>query len=188
MWVKISEWLHKISSNWLTLAGLVIFFVFTALVLPDQSAQAEQISNGADTPDLSFYYSVDELYKMAETYGEVGRQTYIRARFTFDLFWPIVYTLFLATTLSWLFGRGFPYPSRWRLANLAPVLGTIFDYLENISTSLVMFRYPTRTPVIDFLAPVFTAIKWIFVGGSFVLLLVGIVVWLVSLIKKQPAA
>ena len=53
------------------------------------------------------------------------------------------------------------------------------DYLENLSTSLVMARYPDPTPVIVWLAPVFTLSKWIFVGGSFVVLVVGIVAALV---------
>ena len=159
--------------------------LFTALVLPTQSAQAEKVSQGADTPDLSFYYSVDELYTMAETYGDQGRQAYIRARFTFDLLWPVVYTVFLATSLSWLFVRGFSNRSRWQFANLVPVLGMMFDYFENISTSLVMFRYPARTPVVDFLAPLFTAIKWVFVSGSFVLVVIGIGASLIAWIKNR---
>ncbi len=187
MWKKLSDWLHKISSGWLTLIGLIVFFAFSALVLPEQAAQADANSGGADIPDLSFYYSPQELYQMAESYGEAGRQAYIRARFTFDLVWPIVYTLFLATSLSWLFERGISRPSRWQLANLAPILGMIFDYLENISTSLVMYRFPARTVVIDFLATLFTPIKWIFVGGSFLLLLIGIGARLTSLFAKRRA-
>ena len=188
MWRKISEWLHKISTGWLVIIGLVINLIFAGFVLPAQAAQAEVVSQGAGTPDLSFYYSVDDLYEMAETYGEEGRQAYIRARFTFDLLWPIVYTLFLATSLSWLFRCGFSPGSGWRMANLVPILGMIFDYLENSSTSLVMLRYPARTPLVDFLAPLFTAIKWVFVGGSFVLLLIGMAAWLISLVTKRPEA
>jgi len=74
------------------------------------------------------------------------------------------------------------------MANLVPILGMIFDYLENSSTSLVMLRYPARTPLVDFLAPLFTAIKWVFVGGSFVLLLIGMAAWLISLVTKRPEA
>ncbi len=185
MWEKLSDWLHIKSSGWLAIAGLVIFALFTALVLPNQAAQAEAQSGGADTPDLSFYYSPEELYQMAEAYGEQGRQEYIRARFTFDLFWPIVYTLFLVTSISWLTRRGFSTNSIWQRANLVPIWAMIFDYLENISTSLVMFRFPVQTPIIDFLAPIFTSIKWILVGGSFVLLLIAIGAWVYTRFTKQ---
>ena len=81
--LKISNWLRRVSTGWVTLLGLIIFITFTALVLPGQAAQAEDSSGGAATPDLSFVYSVNDLYEMAELYGEMGRSDYVKARFTF---------------------------------------------------------------------------------------------------------
>ncbi|MGD9316511.1 MAG: hypothetical protein PVG56_06740, partial [Anaerolineae bacterium] len=81
-----------------------------------------------------------------------------------------------ATAISWVFGKAFAPDSLWQRANLVPLVGALFDYLENLSTSLVMLRYPAQTPVVDLLAPVFTALKWGFLGVSFVLLCGGIVV------------
>lgn len=60
------------------------------------------------------------------------------------------------------------------MANLAPLLGMVFDFLENSAASLVLARYPQQTPVVDALAPAFTFIKWVFVGGSFFLLCLGL--------------
>lgn len=182
---KISEWMHRISTGRITFLALVIFLLFGALVLPAQSRQAEQASGGAGSPDTSFFYSAADLYQMAESYGEAGRAAYIRARFTFDLVFPLVYTASLATALSWLIRRAFKPGSAWQLANLAPVLGAIFDFLENISAALVMGRYPAQTPVAAWLAPVFTFIKWIFVGGSFALLVIGLAAFLITKIKKE---
>jgi hypothetical protein len=182
---KISNVLYRVSTGWVALIGLIIFLLFTSLVLPAQSAQATEISGEVGSPDTSFFYTPQDLYGMAEAYGEQGRAAYIRARFTFDVIWPMVYTLFLATSLSWLFVRSFPQESRWRLANLAPIFGMLFDYLENLSTSWVMFRYPLISPVVAWLAPFFTAIKWIFVNGSFVLLFVGLVAALWQATKRK---
>ncbi|MEJ2601170.1 MAG: hypothetical protein P8Z00_22760 [Anaerolineales bacterium] len=114
-------------------------------------------------------------YRYAEAYGAAGRQAYVQARFTFDLIWPLVYASFLVTSISWLSSRAFPTHSLWQRANLVPLLGLLFDYLENLATSLVMLRYPQTTPVVDVLAPVFTGLKWIFVFGSFVVLLAGVI-------------
>ncbi len=178
MWKWLSSGLYWVSTGWVALVALVIFLLFSALVLPVQSSQAKATSGEAGSPDMSFFYSAGDLYRMAEAYGSQGRAAYVRARFTFDVTWPVVYTLFLSTAISWVYARAFPPASRWRLANLSPVLGALFDYLENLSTSLVMLRYPAQTAVVDRLAPVFTLIKWMFVSGSFVLLLVGIVLGL----------
>jgi hypothetical protein len=173
---RISDWLRRASTGWVALAALLIFLLFSALVLPQQASRAAQETGSSDSPDMSFFYSPSDLYELAEAYGEQGREAYVEARFTFDLIWPLVYTLFLATAISWAFGRAFAPDSRWQLANLAPLLAAILDYLENLSTSLVMLRFPDQTPLVDLLAPVFTALKWSFLGASFVLLVGGIVV------------
>ena len=176
MWKRISDWLHQFASGWVALSALAVFLLFSVLVLPGQSTASETASGNAGSPDTSLYYSADDLYHMAEVYGEQGRAAYVRARYTFDVIWPVVYTVFLSTAISWVYSRAFTPPSRWQRANLAPVLGALFDYLENVSTSLVMLRYPDRTPGVDILAPIFTSVKWVFVTGSFVLLLAGVVV------------
>jgi len=181
---KLSRWLYRVSTSWVALAGLIVFLVFTGLVLPAQSAGAEEISGDAGSPDMSFFYSPQELYEMAEAYGESGRTAYIRVRFTFDLIWPLVYTLFLSTAISWIFLRTFSPESSW-WANLAPIFGMTFDYAENISTSLVMYLYPAQTYFLTTVAPLFTAIKWIFVGGSFILLLIGFIVLVWHSIRKR---
>jgi len=173
---RISDWLRRVSTGWVALSTLLIFLLFSALVLPQQATKAEQETGSSDSPDMSFFYSPGDLYQIAESYGEQGRQAYVRARFTFDLVWPLVYTLFLATAIGWVFGKAFALDSRWQRANLVPLLGALFDYLENLSTSLVMLRYPDQTPVVDALAPVFTVLKWSFLGASFLLLFGGIMV------------
>lgn len=176
MWKRISDWIHRVSNRWVALAALVIFLLFTALVLPGQATRAEAYTGDAGSPDGSFYYTVDELYQWAEAYGEEGRRAYVRARLTFDLIWPLVYTLFLGTAISWVTDKTFAADSPWQRANLVPLSGMVFDYLENGSASLVMIRYPEKTPVVDVLTGVFTAVKWVFVNGSFVLLVVAVVI------------
>ena len=168
---RISNFFYSISGGWVALAGLLVFLLFTATVLPAQAARAEEVSGDAGSPDSSFFYSTDDLYQYAEAYGESGRSAYIRARFTFDIIWPLVYLFFLGTSLSWALHRALPAESKWRLLNLFPVLGWLFDWLENISASIVMANYPDQTPIVDVLTTVFTPIKWIFVNGSFVILL-----------------
>ncbi len=170
MWTSISNWLHRISTTWVALGALAIFLSFSALVLPAQSARAETYTNDAESPDTSLFYSPSDLYEAAEAYGEQGRAAYVRSRLTFDLIWPLIYALFLSTATSWISGRALAPDSRGRMANVVPVLGALFDYLENVSTSIVMVRYPAHTPLVDGLAPIFTLVKWILVGGSFALL------------------
>jgi len=171
MFHRLSQRLASFATGWVVVGAVVVFVLFSVLVLPGQAAQSAARSGGAAQPDTSLIYSPADLYRMAEAFGPAGRQAYIYARLTFDAVFPIVYGVFLIVMISWLAGRAFPAGHPARRLNLAPAWGMLFDYLENSAAVIVMARYPLRTPVVDLLAPVFTFVKWVFVGGSFVILL-----------------
>ncbi len=159
---QLSNWLNRKSTGWVTLVAMIVFILFMVFVLPGQSS-------GGETPDTSLFYTTADLYRMAEQYGLAGRAEYIRVRFTFDLIWPLVYAAFLVTSISWLTRRACPPESTWQLTNLVPLVGTLLDYLENISTAVVMARYPAVTTLLAQLAPFFSILKWLFVGLSFLI-------------------
>ena len=185
MLIKLSDRITRVTNGSLALACLAIFLAFTIIVLPAQSSKAKLYSGTAGSPDTTFFYTAGDLYKTAETYGEAGRSEYIKARFTFDLIWPLVYLAFLTTSISWLYHRLDLDGELWKRVNLVPIFGVLFDYLENISTSIVMARYPDLTPIISTLAPVFTFVKWILMGCSFVLLMYGSVRVIWKLLKAK---
>ena len=181
---SLSAWLYRVTTGRVALLAVVIFTIFSATVLPAQSTSEPADREDAPAPDLSIFYTADELYRMAESYGQAGRQEYVRARFTFDLVWPVVYAFFLTALISWTGGRVLPEDSRWRLVNLLPLIGMAFDYLENISTSLVMLRYPADTPVVPFLAGFFTSLKWLFIGAGFIVLVVLLIIGILERLRR----
>lgn len=182
---KLSSFLYKNSKGWVVGVALVIFVVFSVLALPGQSAIAERYSQGSGSPDTSLFYSGGDLYAMAKWYGQEGRAAYIRARWTFDLAFPLVYTFFLATAASWLLNKLLPAGSRWRLLNLVPIIAMLLDFLENTATTLVMARFPTRCPPGELLAPILTPIKWLFVGASFAIILFGSLMVIIKIIRRR---
>ncbi|KIL44014.1 hypothetical protein KP77_29630 [Jeotgalibacillus alimentarius] len=171
---KLYQW-----SNWKTwLVSLIIFAAFLGFILPNEAAESSRVTGTSESPDSSFFYTPETLFSIAETYGEEGRAYYVRARYTFDIVWPIAYFLFLITTLGILFKS--IQRSRWRYVILLPLSGLVFDYLENLSTSLVMSCYPEQLNVIAAIAPVFTAVKWSCIYASFALIPIGIVTYLIT--------
>jgi hypothetical protein len=171
---RLSDRLGKVSTGWVALAATVAFVLFVAFVLPAQAPIEAEDGGDVGSPDLSLWYSADELYDIAESYGPEGRERYVRARVTFDVAWPLVYTVFLTTTISWAGSRiGGRF---WPRVNLVPVAAGAFDLLENATTVLVMVRYPARTPLVEWLAPVFTFTKWALLSASFALLLAALLV------------
>jgi hypothetical protein len=169
-------------------AGLVLFAVFIAVVLPAQAAAGSFYTSLHPAPDTERWYAPEDLYAAAAAWGEVGRAAYVRARITFDVVWPLAYGTFLLTALTWAWARATAPGSRWRRIALLPGLVVLLDYAENVCTATVVARYPTRTPVLDVLAPVFTAAKWLTLSGCFALVIVGLVAALVVAIRRRPRA
>ncbi len=171
---RLSDWLYRLLANpYALITSTAIFALFLTVVLPVMAGRLAAITGADISPDTSFIYNSEALYRMAETFGPEGRAYYIFSRFTFDIAWPIAYLLFLTTVVSFLFNENIRF-HRWRFINLIPLAGAIFDLLENSAASLVMYRYPLPTPVVAELTPIFTFLKWILIGLSFALLLLGI--------------
>lgn len=167
----LSHFLYRVSKGRFVLLALAALLLFTFFALPGQNELIQKYSQGSGSPDTSLCYNATEIYHMAELYGAEGRAAYLRARWTFDLVFPVVFTLFLASAISWLLGRALPADSRWRLLNLAPVAAMLADYGENLFASLVMWRYPLHCPVGELMAPVATLLKWTLVTISILIML-----------------
>jgi hypothetical protein len=166
------------------LGFLVLFLVFSAAVLPGEASQARVVSNGAGLPDTSLFYRAQDYCVMAQAYGVAGREAYIKARFSFDLVYPLVNGGFLMSCIGWSIGRSFNPDSHWQWAALIPLLGMGLDYLENICTSPVMLRYPATTPLAAASAPAFTLGKLAAIAGSFALLIAGTGIMLIRRIRS----
>lgn len=181
----MSQLFYKHSKGWLVIVWALLFTIFALTVLPGQSAQTETYSAGTGAPDTSLFYTPDDLLNMAEAYGSPGRRAYVHARFTFDLVFPLVYTFFLTTSITWLLERVLAIDSPWRFLNLLPFFAMLLDFLENICTAWVITVYPAQNPVIALLASIFSPLKWLFVGASFTVLLVSVVLFLWKSIFSQ---
>lgn len=181
---KLSSWFFKwVNWKWV-LAAIVVFAFFIVFILPWQAAKSEEVTGSRESPDTSFLYSANDLYQMAEHYGEEGRSAYVRARFTFDLVWPLAYLFLLVALLSILY-RVLPTESRWRRLNLLPIGGWVMDMLENIGASWTMYRYPVRTTVVAELTPVFTLLKWCLINVSFAALVPGLIITIFQYARRN---
>jgi hypothetical protein len=170
-----SQWWYRSVSGRVVAVATLGFLVFGALVLPAQAERTDVYAGDCRTPDTSLIYAPSDLEEAAECFGDEGREEYVVARATFDVIWPLVYGSFLCVALTALLRRLLADGSPLRLLNLAPWIGVAIDYVENLLTSIVMIRWPDPTPVAAALAPAATFTKWIFVGGSFLAVLVLVV-------------
>lgn len=182
--MSLPKWMFSKLTIKVMIVSIIIFVLFMIFVLPAVSSYMEEKAGNADSPDTSFIYTADDIYKMANSYGEDGRKAYLVMRFTFDLVWPIVYLFFMLAVLINLLKN---YEEKKRIRNLiyVPILGAVFDYLENIFAAVTVGRFPQKTPIVAEMTPIFTFIKWILLGIGFTAIFILIIVNIYKIIKNR---
>lgn len=165
---KLISFVANRSNVFTVVLSLLIFMSFIIFILPQEAAKSKALGL-TDSIDTSFYYTSSDLYRTAENYGEQGRAFYIRQRFTFDLIWPIVYTQFLLVSSVYFYKKTRLLKASWLL--YVSLIAAGFDYLENIMTSTVLYRYPLMTPLISDTAGIMTMMKWSTLTSAFFILI-----------------
>jgi hypothetical protein len=161
---------------------LFIFAIFTATILPSEAIRGVE-AGLTQSIDTSILYSVEDLYLIISGYSREVRLAYIYQRFTFDLIWPLVYGAFIVVTTTYLLIK--IKVKRMNSLIYFPLAAVGFDFLENISVSILMFIYPLRINVIALMASLFTTLKWITLSYSFIQIIILTVILLIIKIKKK---
>lgn len=182
---RLSATLKKNAHGWLVLLLLAGFMAFNALILPGQEARIRSASGGTGPIDLQLFYTPDEVYSMVASYGEEGRAAYRTFELTGDILYPVIYTLFFALAITWLFQRGFPSTSGMHKYNVVPFGAWLFDLFENLGIVAMLSVHPSTPALLAWVTAVFTLVKWLFVIASALLLLLGLVMALKNGFRKQ---
>jgi len=169
--------------NWkILILTSLLFAFFIIIVLPYVSEYGKSNIGGIGSPDTEILISGEQLYKIAESYGNEGRETYVFLRWTFDVVWPIVYMTFL---LSLIIALGKTIQYKWaKNLYLFPIGAMLFDYLENTFLTIVMIRFPVEMFLFGSITSYVSLGKWIILNGSFVVVLVLGMTRLIIRIKK----
>jgi len=182
---NLSNTLRKYANGWLVLLFLAGEIFFNAVVLPGQGARIEAGSGGVGPIDLQLFYTPEKVYGMIDAYSPEVRASYRLFEMTGDIIYPIVYTLFFALAITWLFQRGFAPGSTMQKYNVVPFGAWLFDLLENICIVTMLSIYPSTPSALAWISAVFTLVKWLFAGASIVLLLIGLVKAAMNGFRKQ---
>jgi len=124
--------------------------------------------------DTEMGYTAEDAYEIIGHYTDNMQQRYILGEITLDLIFPIVYTLLFAFLIFFL--------HKDPTLALFPFLTLFFDYLENTGIVIILSAWPNKIMWLATATSIFSMIKWVLVGISIILILLGIIRFL---IKRQ---
>ena len=169
---KLLQILNKINlENRLLLA--VLLLVIITVIFPEAIASIKQWSDGVGILDTYLFYTPEEAYTNMTSYGVEGRDSYVFLLVTVDMFFPILYSLFLASLLFSLL-KNFNFIYKKQII-LLPFVVAIFDSLENAGLVFLLTRYPVEFPLFTRIVSLFTMLKWFLLGVVLVALIVRLI-------------
>ena len=86
-----------------------------------------------------------------------------------DMIYPIVYGVFFVLLLASLLKKLFSKKSKIIFLSFLPLIGVLFDYLENFNTLKLLNKFPNITPEQVDYGSQMTQIKWVFLIMSILL-------------------
>lgn len=150
---RLYQYIIKISEQKKGITFLFLIFLF--VVLPMMSFLNTFISKQSLSFDTNFLFHVDQYYTIRNSLGENGRLYYIFERFTFDLIWPVVYTLFFLSLAQYIHLK-----NKKKVIVVLSFSSIIFDYLENIFAVIFVLLYPSTAHYLIYMLMIFTILKW----------------------------
>ncbi|MCK0141266.1 hypothetical protein [Aliiroseovarius sp. F20344] len=165
-------------ATWRGLAALLVTYVVIFGAILITLGQLSTVSGGYGILDFDQGYTAERVAEVWGSYGEQGFALYRRIQFL-DILNPALYSLIAAalTYILWK-GRGV----EWLC--LAPLLGGIGDYAENVSLFLLARGYPKISEDLVAVSSTLSLIK----NGLLILgllpLVVGLALWCVKRLRK----
>lgn len=178
-----SELFLKFASLPVVLAAACVFVVFTALFFtlnPVHAIEArfkEALNHDLFfRPEMSLYGS-RKLYAMLDAYTEDDYRAHYKSLYL-DFIYPLIYAVAMALIIVHLQNQFrppdatvSPYPV------LIPLCAALADYLENISTYLLLRRYQTgrtKAPALVLFAALMTAVKILLFIAAVLIIIAGL--------------
>lgn len=131
-------------STWKLIVPLFILFVgFSVFFFPGYQSRMQAAAGEPISPlDTRFSYTYEEVRRDFEKLGADGRDTYRIVVSRIDMIYPIIYGCLFILMLAWpiknLTTPG--SPALW--IALLPLIGMLFDYLENIVIIDLLDSFP----------------------------------------------
>ena len=171
----------------LAIATVLTFITFAYLffVLMDGAECYQVADESVKSLGTSFGYDLE----MVQHFLSVRSEAMIICYKNFNIIWDNLFALSYGLMyIAWLSVLYKPFKNKVKLLILFPILQVIFDWLENFQLARISDSYLTEDQIYSLdvnLASSFTLLKWICSSLIFILIVIGIVLRIVSVIKKR---
>ncbi|MGN1399648.1 MAG: hypothetical protein ACI4WG_06605 [Erysipelotrichaceae bacterium] len=161
--------ISKVNKKWL-LYSSIIAIIMVIINLLNYFLYFLPATNGNRYLELTLYYTVNDIYTLAENYGVSGRNAYIMSSAIIDTLIPLTLTAFLIFLTLFLEKKTSGNKSK-KIISIG-ITACLSDWMENIFLMTTLKLYPIQYPILVIIAGIMTTIKY--------LLLIYIIIMIIS--------
>lgn len=163
----MNRFFEKINKDWVK-GSLIILIVIITVNFINYFVNLVPNVNGRYL-ELGFFYTANDIYTLAQSYGEIGRSIYTTCALTIDILVPLTASAFLTILVIYL-GKKLNKNNDVKIIILG-ILTCLSDWIENILLIVTLKAYPREYPVLVNSASIMTTIKYILMI-SFIIILI----------------
>lgn len=135
-------------------------------------------SGGMKIPDvMPTGYEPEYVLTLFEKLGEQGRNVYLYQQLPVDLFYPLLFSITYCLVILYLLQKLQKLNRETYYLCLLPLMGGLFDYMENFGIIHLLNTFPAMSVSIIKLSAFFTVLKSMVSTISFVVIIV-LLLWL----------
>ncbi len=176
---KLIEYIQNVATGRTVLIFFIPAMIVYGIMLLYTIPQVGQYAPKMKLFDLlptgySFVYANELLYAL----GVEGRGLYLYQQLPMDFIYPGLFAVSCSLLLTWLFTKSLNSNSKMFYLCLIPIAAGLFDYFENIGIVRMLMSYPDITESLVSITSFLTILKSAFTTAFFVLLLLGIILFM----------
>ena len=135
-----------------------------------------EITGGTSILDLQPYYTPQQAYEILQQQGEAGRLFYRDLLIYQDFIFPLIYTFFWLSLLTFLSSKWLKSIKLLHLVTLIPIIGGVSDYTENILILKMLSAYPQKLLNVAYICNIFNIIKYMSMIITMLIIFISIIV------------
>ncbi len=175
----------KKKSNWMTILFLgLIFLFFMFFIFPSYQSELNDIAGKKiQVLDTRFSYIKKDVLQLFKDLKIEGKEKVKFVSGVVDMIYPLIYGILLFLLMTKV--TSYFSNKRLKIICLLPLIGMLFDYVENFSILNMLNSYPVISDTQVFISSSATSLKWLFLYTSILLIFVLI---MIKLLKKDSIA
>ncbi len=172
---------------------ILVLFVLTQLIyfgmLNITIPHVRDYADGMELLDLKpTGYAATYAHDLLDNLGEDGRHAYLTQQIPLDLVYPGLFAVTYALMLTWLIRYSFGAKSKLHYLAYVPIIGGLFDYLENVGIIVLLVRYPNFSNTVAHVTSAFSMGKSLFTTLFFIVLTISLGTALMKKFRGNPSA